>query len=660
MLSFHSLGPAKLYAGTTTGTSKPKSTAMADTHGANGHLAAQHNGSAFSKNTDDSQSANTLAQQHTLLAHESRDSGVGDLDSTAGAQGHPPKSPTELGDNHETQNHTHSLDFTCRPYGAGPSQPQLPGSSRSSLQQDTNFSVDRPDETHHNAIAYRRDPETVIAYLVPMPKPTVQGAPLDVPTKYFLYSPPAPHLLKPALGRGGEGYVRRLNRRWQQSVREAKDDARNGGRKRFSPRSVRSKAVRGCVRGLERLKYDDVTFLSRIHPSTVTHLILIHPWALSGVQTPEEVLSTFRRQVFESKKKAKRDSFLSAALFLPALVIDTAAIFFGGLAEVDGIWMLVSVKAYRTAKVITRKLGPDPKTLEVERKQLVEDAKKSGFPPPPEPEPETDAEPGAIRRSVDALRKSMGSVKYRMRYRDSTRRSQSRKRKSGGDVSSEEGSRPQTTEAGFVGGGLGDHDEEEEGERPTMPESQSSQPEPEMFGFLEHYEEDEVVDDGQPGPSSARTAQGPGSGGVLVDSSDGPRASKDSGASDRSKKKGGSNFQLTFYPSPAMDALTQYLQENCHTYNSQSFQSATPAATEQDVLAMMGWHPERRPHATAEDAADDEQVGSHPLTCFRRKRYHANVFVHSGKSAMSKTTSGWWQPKLPRPGTSPAASKLRR
>lgn len=620
MLGVHSLAPAKLYSGTETKAArKTHPAAMLETQtAADGAASSSHDGSALPSKHEEPRPV-ALAQQHTAPSHESRDSGVADLEAVASEPRHraddPPTPypflsavPQDEGPS-ENQAAAAGDFFSSREAAeAGPSDKQpahMPSAHSSLWQQDADEDIrpppaapSGPDETHHNAIAYRRDPETVIAYLVPLPKPTVQGTPLDVPTRYFLYAPPAPHLVKApaskAASGGSEGYVRRLNRRWQQSVHKSKTNARNG--KHVSLRGTHSKVVRGLVNGLDRLKYDDVTFLARVHPSTVTHLILIHPSA-DPQTAPEDLLQTFRAQVFESKKRAKKGSILSAALFFPALAVDTAAIFFGGLSEVDGIWMLVSINAYRTARVITRKIGPEPKTLQVEKKNLIEDAKRDGF-PQPEPEPEEeDLEPGAIRRSVDALRKSMGSVKHRINPK------RSKERKTKGEHSPTDTSPPPT-----MGGELEAHQEEEGAV--VLPEGQS---EPEISGWLDHASEDEDEDDGDdsdgaPGPSNPRPEHSSGGGGILFDNdnTDEPRSSGDSDKTGDQKKF--ENFQLTFYPSPAMDVLTRYMQETCHSYNSHAFSSPAGATTEQDVFDVMGWHPETREHDTPEQAAEDEQV----------------------------------------------------
>lgn len=634
MLGVHSLAPAKLYAGTERKSAPKPKPNMGDVQ-----TAVSADANATSPHESDFTSKKEVSGLDATTRLAQRDSGVGSTTEShefsqtedeptsqktspaswlAGASPgareqqsasdttQEPKTISHTQPLENNENRTDSIDFSNRPpTEAGPSRPRA-GSSHSSLQREAPLQAPpRPDETHFNAIAYRRDPETVIAYLVPLPQPTLQGTRVASEPKYFLYAPPPPHLVKPRNG-ASEGYVRKLNRHWQQQVRRAQRSEQVG--KRVLPhKRLHYKMVRGSTRALAKLQTDDVTFLARIHPTTVNHLILIHPWGLSGAQTPEEVMRTFRAQMFESKKKAKRDSILSALFFMPALAIDTLAIFFGGMAEVDGIWMLVSVTAYRTARFITRKMGPEPKTMELEQAKLIEDAKKSGFPPPPLPEEEEDSEPGAVRRSVDALRRSLGSVKYRMSMNQ--RRSRSRKRK-GGESSSTETSRPQTTEAsrtdldGFNRGELEDH--AEENEAPATADVSAAIPPStahsgsELSGFLDHMSE-EVEDDGHPGSS----------GGILTDDIDGNRASAETSDTSNSKKKG-QNFQLTFYPSPAMEVLARYVQESCHIKNGRAYSSPDSVPTEEDVLAVVGWHPERREHDSPEEQADDEEV-CHPL-----------------------------------------------
>lgn len=557
MLGVHSLAPVKLYAGTTTAKTTRRVNASA------------------SKDDDDDESP---------MAEQVQDAPARGMPESV-AHGALPQGPTT----------------------AGLSQPlsqTLPPSSTSNPEMVV--PSPQPDETHVNAITYRRDPETVIAYLVALPPPTVQGKALAVPIKYFLYAPPPPHLVKPAHG-GSEGYAVRLTRHWQQSVRRAKSNAHNG--KAVSWRGVRSKGVRAVIWGLNKLKYDDVAFLARVHPRTVTHLILIHPASqdddLSGsAQTPEELLATFRAQIFASKRRAKRNSIISAALFLPALAIDTAAVFFGGLAEIDGIWMLVSITAYRTARLITQKMGPDPKTLQISHEKLIEDAQRDNTPPYKKQESDDESDTGAIRKSVDALRRGVGSVKQRMSLQK-RRKAPGRKSEGGDRPATDDASRPQThASQGLVGSGLGDHAEEAEDPPSVTPNAtdHESGEQEELSGMLEHGVEEE-----EEGEAHADTSARRPTGGILQGDSVGEGMSTASEDEPAIKNKG-QNFQLTFYPSPAMDILDRYMRQSCHLRNNQAFTDPTVPPTEAEVLAVMGWRPERRQHQTPEQQQEDEQV----------------------------------------------------
>lgn len=613
MLGVHSLAPAKLYIGTATVKKTP--TIRRVVSGENGILPpAKEEPAAIIRPSKGVPQDTSLSNPQTAMA-ETRDAPThllpaAETESALADNPDKPRGDQRL-DNEQSaagvsepqtaQHPSPAADLLEAAMMAGPSRqlsqtPHSP-SAPNTFDQGTDWTT--PEETRTNAILYRRDPETVIAYLVSLPQPIVQGKSLAVPPKYFLYAPPPPHLVKPA--HGNEGYAVRLTRHWQQNVRKAKMNAHNG--KKVSWRGTHSKMIRSCVWGLNKLKYDDVAFLARIHPKTVTHLILIHPSKLSAMQTPEEILSTFRAQIFESKKRAKRNSIISAALFLPALAIDTAAVFFGGLAEIDGIWMLVSVTAYRTARLITQKMGPDPKTMEISQEKLIEDAQKL-HPHPEKQESDEESETGAIRRSVDALRRGVGSIKHRI----SQKGGRNRRKSESGDRASTDTSRPQTRASqGFVGRELEDHAEEAPAESVgdssdvgvTGSAADSNETGGELSGMLEHSVEEEVT---------PATPARPG-GGIFQDDTAREAMSTESGESPAINK--GQNFQLTFDPSPAMDILDRYMQESCRLRNGQAFTGGTVPPTEGEVLTVMGWHPERRQHQTVEQQQEDEEVMWH-------------------------------------------------
>lgn len=93
---------------------------------------------------------------------------------------------------------------------------------------------------------YIRDPHKLIAYLVPLPKPNYHKGLLhatdgaEVPTRFLIYTPPPPPLSAPAEGEK-EAKVHKLQRKWQEEVRSAKQsDA-----KVASWKGVKGRATKG-------------------------------------------------------------------------------------------------------------------------------------------------------------------------------------------------------------------------------------------------------------------------------------------------------------------------------------------------------------------------------------------------------------------------------
>lgn len=461
---------------------------------------------------------------------------------------------------------------------AGPSRAPASGNNTPPGDNTAMRPVPHRGESTVNAVGYRRNPETVIAFLVPLPKPTIQGSTLDIPPKYFLYVPPPPPLVKPK--RGKEAYARRAHRVWQQNVRKAKANAHNG--KRVSLSALHSATIRGCIWASEKRKGTDdgAIFLGRIQPETVAHLVMIHPWALSVDQTPEEILKTFRAQITANKAKS-------------------------------------------IVKILTRKMGPEPKTLQISPKAIIDGTRGPRESESSEEEEEEavvgvteSEEPQPSRR--DKVRASFESAKLRHPVAAIKSQIQQRGRKRHRDGSPSAAS-PETAEnveepsANLTEGELEHYSEEEaqeeapegaglvdaQGERFTghqlgeIPEE----------GFLEHFEETvEETPEAAPG-NADQTGEG-----LFAGSTDAANTQ------DAENAKKGSRFQLTFYPSPAMDIMSRYVQESCHTANGHAFPAPTAVPTAAGVLASIGWEPERRMFADATEQAEDENVSKDPQT----------------------------------------------
>ncbi|KAK2613287.1 hypothetical protein N8I77_000209 [Diaporthe amygdali] len=582
MLSFHSIAPARLTQATEKRPPpkpKPKPpVVMTDTHVASPSAvpeAIDRNGSAHLKDIK-------MERPGPVVPENQRDSGI-DLshdEVTQDAAKHevPPTSisnppeqaphaTTEVEEEHHeasqpiisSQEVAAAADDDAE---AGPSNGQTSSNNPPPGDGAAIRPVPHRGESTMNAVGYRRNPETVIAFLVPLPKPTIQGSTLDITPKYFLYAPPPPHLVKPRKGK--EKYARKAHRVWQQHVRRAKANAHNG--KRVSLSALHSATVRGCIWASEKRKGDDdgVVFLGRIQPKTVSHLVMIHPWALSADQTPEEILKTFRAQI-------------------------------------------TATKASSFVKIFTRKMGPEPKTLQISPKAIIDGTRGPRESESSEEDEEVvvgvveNEQPQASRReriraSIDSAkrRNPVAAIKTQIHQRG-------RKRHRDGSPSADTA---ENAESGtdFAGGELEHYSEEEAPAEAQLPDADGEPftghqlgeiPEE---GFLDHFEEAEEPTTA--GPSNANQTGG----GVLADSTD--EAVNDSQASEHAKK--GSRFQLTFYPSPAMDIMSRYVQQSCHTANAHAFPSPTAAPTAAGVLASIGWEPERRGYTDAEEQLEDE------------------------------------------------------
>lgn len=328
------------------------------------------------------------------------------------------------------------------------------------------------------------------------------------PQRYMVYTPPAPHLLKP---QGKEGKRHKVKRLAQQEVKKAKTFSG----KTMSVRGLHSKALRGVDWAVAAVQNADVTFLNRVPRRDVAELVLIHPASVLESESPEDVHREFAAQLARTRRKAAQHSVVSTALFAPAVVIDTLAAViwpFGGLAEIDGVWMYASVSGYLTARSVSKRLDQAPVTT---------------------------AGVGEQSRLARELR--------------------------GEDVA-EEGS--------------------------------SSQP-----GLSDYEDVDLSVTQAQRrrGTRQVRFQE-------ELDEEDEKMKAQDA-AKKQDKKK---VVKVRFVPDDAMDTMSKYFQEICHKRNPKSFPSSGVPPTKTDVLASIGWAPEKRARAPGQENSEgvweDENV----------------------------------------------------
>lgn len=227
-------------------------------------------------------------------------------------------------------------------------------------------------------IHYTRDPHKLTAYLVPFPKPQIHGIdPSSIPDRFLIYTPPPPPLSKPAEGEK-EGKVHKVQRKWQEEVREAKTSTA----KTASWKGVKSKVTKGISHAMDLTKNSNIDFLNRIpgtekqesqpdphahdgvNEDTTTHrtvgleeMILIYPPSVSGTET--QIRAEFINSMLRSKSKAQRDAIIASGLLPISAAIDLLATVvwpFGGLLEIDSVWAYSSIRGAKAARGVTKRL----------------------------------------------------------------------------------------------------------------------------------------------------------------------------------------------------------------------------------------------------------------------------------------------------------------
>lgn len=354
----------------------------------------------------------------------------------------------------------------------------------------------------------------------------------------MLYTPPAPHLLKPEGGQK-EGKRHKVKRIAQQEVRKAK--TYEG--KTLSWRGLHSKTLRGCDWAVAAIRNVDITFLNRVPRREVDELVLVHPTSvLDGdpdrdvaARSPPEVRAEFVAQLARARRKAAKHSIISVALFAPAIAIDTVAVVvwpFGGLAEIDAVWAYASLSGWLTARSVTRRLGDAPTAAEEAAAQ----------------EQEEEELRQQQQADVDASPRTRANRQVRFRANLEDR-----------------------------------NDDEEEQDL-------------KMRGIRKN-----------------RSRGGKGS------------------------------LKVRFAPDPAMGTMESYFQEACHRRNPRAFKSPGVPPTQTDVLASIGWWPDRRgraPGVEREEDWSDENVSKTrpfpPSICVPRRDVNGQTKIANGSRNSGK------------------------
>lgn len=235
----------------------------------------------------------------------------------------------------------------------------------------------------NNPLHYTRDPEKLVAYIIPLPMPALKQAPVEgVPRRFLIYTPPPPPLSKPQLAPGEkENKVHLAQRKWQEQVKTAK----TSNEKVTSFKGIHHRMVKGANKAIGLTTSSNLDFLGRVSPSAspggsrpstperlhaddgvaeghetkktvgVKEIVFMYPHSMGTDETAlrEEFINTLMR----TKSKAERDSVIATGLVPVGFGIDIMLVVVGGLGEIATAWAFKSIMGAKTARSMTKRLS---------------------------------------------------------------------------------------------------------------------------------------------------------------------------------------------------------------------------------------------------------------------------------------------------------------
>lgn len=194
--------------------------------------------------------------------------------------------------------------------------------------------------------SFVRDPHKLVAYIVPFPAPRLPAGHPEPPLRFVIYTPPPPPLLKPAEGQK-EHVSHKVQRKWQEEVREAKES----NAKVASWKGIKSRVTKGISWAVDRTTSADLDFITRIpeddkkkHNASddehdhvegdhtgrtvkLEEMVLVYPPTMN--MSPEQLKTEFVNSLMRTKSKAERDAVIASGLLPVAAAADWALIFVG-------------------------------------------------------------------------------------------------------------------------------------------------------------------------------------------------------------------------------------------------------------------------------------------------------------------------------------------
>lgn len=271
---------------------------------------------------------------------------------------------------------------------SSPTSSIVPSDEKSALtstlaEADTKFTDLTRTESEVDPGSYIRDPSKLVAYLIPFPEPAYAADGVH-PIRFLIYTPPPPPLAKPAPGEK-EPLVKKMQRKWQKQLREAKtSDA-----KAYTFKGIKGKVVKGHSWAFDKVTSADLAFVNRIpvsndkgkKPSPPTsplaegddevepdeetkkalkleEMVLVYPPSIGLDES--ELRTEFVNSLMRTRSKAQRDVAISTGLLPFSIATDLVLAHVGGpgaFSQINGGWAALSIRGASNARNITKRLA---------------------------------------------------------------------------------------------------------------------------------------------------------------------------------------------------------------------------------------------------------------------------------------------------------------
>lgn len=174
-----------------------------------------------------------------------------------------------------------------------------------------------------------------------------------------------------------ESKVHKVQRKWMEEVREAK----TSNVKTMSWKGLKGKATKGISWGMSQTKSSSLEFLNRIGENEdaandkhgddghvegeqtkgtvkLEEMLLVYPNNMPGDN--ESIRKEFVDTMLRSKSKAERDAVIATGLLPVSFALDMLMVLvwpFGGLLEIDSVWLYASVRGAKVSRSVTKRLS---------------------------------------------------------------------------------------------------------------------------------------------------------------------------------------------------------------------------------------------------------------------------------------------------------------